>query len=115
MMEIENEIEGVSLYFLLHGHMGRYLSLFIDKTSLLNRYSIEPNQIGAIVCFQLLDVHKKSLNLTKRNSLILIQQKRTVIDTCLEHFVPSLAVVIDFSQNLDIFICTSNVLLYLLV
>lgn len=115
-MIVKDEIEGILLYFLLQRHGRWHLSFFAHKVTILDTDAIKSDQIGTIVCFKLLDVHQKSLQLIQSYTLIFIEQKRTAVDTYLLYFIPSFNWThwIDFIQKLYILVTANYVLLYLL-
>lgn len=91
-MKIKYQIVGISFYFFLKRHTSRHFPILTIIAGVFYRYTVKPYKISAVVSLQLLYVHQESLKLSNRNVLILVKQKRAIVYTGLEDFIPSLVV-----------------------
>lgn len=98
-MEIKDKIIGISFYFLFQSHVCWNLSVFAIIIRVLNGDSIKSDQIGAIIRFQLLNIHEEGFKFANSNILILVEQERAVVDAGFMHFIASLIIAygIEFS------------------
>lgn len=61
VMEVKDKIIRIGFYFFLKGHPHGGFSVFAIKMSILDGDAVESHQVGAVVGFELLNIHEKGL------------------------------------------------------
>jgi hypothetical protein len=116
VVEVKDEVVGVSFYFFIQGHPSRNLPVFTSEISVLDGDPIETYQVRTVVSLQLFDIHQEGLQFVDRDVLVFVEQEGTIVDAGLEHLIAPQVVVhrVQLVEDLNVIVRANDVLLDLL-